>query len=302
MEFRDLTYFLQAANSGHLGRAARSLGLSQPALTKSVARLERELRARLFERTPKGVKLTDFGEHVLRHAVRLRDAVDDIKRELEDLSSGATGHLRIGTGVAMSHYLLPRACAKLLAQWPRVTLDITAGTGRSLIPLLRDGHLDLVLSGIEPGQQGDLQQEAIMKDQVVVIARRTHPIHRRHSITLKEILRQRWVMSKSSSLISEWLARRCAELGVPPPVPAVQTDSMSTLLSLVAGSDLLTFHSWSSIRHSPLRSNVRRVVVSRLVWHRQVGVSYRRNGYLPAAARQLIDILKDISASDEAGD
>ena len=87
-----------------------------------------------------------------------------------------------------------------------------------------------------------------MEDEVVIIARRQHPLHRRRAVTLADLSRQRWVTSKSGSLLAEWLDQRWLEAGMPAPVPAVQTDSIATLLSLVASSDLITFHSWSTIR------------------------------------------------------
>lgn len=297
MEPRDLAYFRHAASTGHLGRAAEHLGLTQPALTKSIARLERELNARVFDRTSKGLVLTAFGTHLLGHATRVQAAMDDASRELNDLASGRAGHLRIGTGLAMAQYLLPLACTRLLERWPGITMEITAGTGRTLIPGLRDGHLDLVLSGIPAVPDADLRHEVIMEDDVLVIARRTHALHASRRITLRQLLQQRWVLSKSGSLVSNWLAQRYAAMGVAPPAAAVETDSMPTLLGIVAGSDLLTFHSWSSIRRSPLRSALRPLAASKLAWRRRVGVTYRRHGYLPSAARTLIGLLKEVGAA-----
>lgn len=164
MEIRDLIYFLEAAHSGHFGRAAAALGLTQPALTKSIARLERELNAPLFERTSRGVKLTYFGEHALRNAQRLKTAFDDVRKELADISNGSRGHLRIGTGLAMAQNLVPKACTRLTALYPAITLQIVAGTGRSLAPLLLDGQIDLIFSGISTEPEQGLAHERIMMD------------------------------------------------------------------------------------------------------------------------------------------
>jgi DNA-binding transcriptional LysR family regulator len=300
VEIRDLNYFLTVASLGHIGRAADSLGLTQPAITKSIARLEKELNARVLERTAKGVSVTAFGDHVLRQAIRLRAAMEDARREFADLATGEAGHLRIGTGLAMAQHLLPIACSKLLVETPGITLDITAGTGKSLVPFLRDGHLDLVLSGIAPGNEPGLRHETIVEDRVVVIARRSHVLHRRRKVTLAELAQQRWILSRSGSLLADWLEQRWREAGFPPPVPSVQVDSMATLLSIVAATDLVTFHSWSTIRHSPLRTALRPVAGSSLVWRRTLGVTYRDGGYMPLAARRLIDLLVEIGAKERA--
>ncbi len=290
MEIRDLTYFLAIASTGHIGRAAASLGLTQPALTKSIGRIERELNAKVLERTPKGVTVTAFGKQVIRQATRLTSAMDDAKRELADLSKGETGHLRIGAGVAIAQYLLPVACARLLAECPRLSLDVVAGTGKSLAPQLRDGHLDLFVSGIAAAADPGQVQEPIMEDQVVVIGRRDHPLHKKRAPSLSEISRQQWVLS-NGSLLNDWLAQRWRDAGLSAPVPKVRTNSVGALLSIVGMTDLVTFHSWSTIRLSPFNSALRPIARSPLIWRRTVGVVYREGGYLTPAARRLIDIL-----------
>src|SRR5258706_40921 len=121
MELRDLNYLRAIATNGHLGRSAQSVGLTQPALTKCIARLERELAVDLLERTPRGVRLTVCGEHLVAHAGRLHAADADIRRQLQELATGQVGHVRIGTGLAASQQLLPKACIALLKRHPGVT-------------------------------------------------------------------------------------------------------------------------------------------------------------------------------------
>jgi DNA-binding transcriptional LysR family regulator len=198
----------------------------------------------------------------------------------------------------MAQHLVPAACSRLLALVPEVTLDITAGTGRGLLPLLVDGHLDLLLSGLPPGEEPGLRHELVMEDEVVVIARRDHALHRRRTVTLADLSGQRWILSKSGSLLADWLDHRWRDAGMPMPVPAVQTDSMATLLSIVAATDLVTFHSWSTIRRSPLHAALRPLRRSPLTWRRKLGVTYREGGYLASAARQLIGILVEMGTSE----
>jgi len=224
--------------------------------------------------------------------------MDDARREFAALATGAAGHLRLGTGLAMAQYLVPVACARLLARAPGLTLDIVAGTGRGLLPSLREGRLDLVLSGLPAVIDSGLRQEPVLDDEVVVIARRGHPLQRKRNITLAELARQRWIISRSSSLLGEWLDRRWEDAGIAAPSPAVQTDSIATLLCLVASSDLITFHSWSTIRRSPLHSSLEPLARSPLVWRRRLGVTYREGCYLPAAARHLIDILIELGREE----
>ena len=278
MDLRDLDYFRAIVAAGHIGRAADSLGLTQPALTKCVARLEHALDARLLERTPKGVHPTPFGVQLLRHANRAHTVMDDALRELAELRNGETGHVRIGTGNAIAQHLLPKVCASLLTTSPKLTLDITSGTGRGLVPALRDGQLDLVLTGVPIDHEPGLRDELILQDHVVVIARKSHPLQRRRSVSIADLARARWALSPSGSLLSDWLHQRWRDAAIAVPPPAVVSDSMATLLTIVAASDLLTFASWSTIRYSPLHALLRPLAGSTLTWRRRLGATYREGG------------------------
>ena len=109
-----------AGQHGSIGRAADALGLSQPALSKSLRRLEQSVHAKVVKRTPKGVELTAVGNALLAQVRRLRLTRDDISREAADLSQGRAGHLRIGTGPESALHLVPTACAALLKEAPKV--------------------------------------------------------------------------------------------------------------------------------------------------------------------------------------
>jgi len=94
IQLRDIEYFAVVAEHGQLQRAAAALSLSQPALSKSVQRLEQAVGTKVLLRTPKGVELTQAGEALLGKARGLRLAFDAISREVADLGNGLVGHLR----------------------------------------------------------------------------------------------------------------------------------------------------------------------------------------------------------------
>src|SRR5712692_3304775 len=124
MELRYIEYFAVVAEHGNVRRASEALGLSPPALSKSLRRLEKSMQAKLVERTPKGVTLTAVGTALLAQVGRLRLTLGDVAREAADLSQGRAGHLRIGASFAESE-ILPAACDILLKEAPKLTLEIT---------------------------------------------------------------------------------------------------------------------------------------------------------------------------------
>ena len=106
-------------------RAADALGLTQPALSKSLHRLEQAMQAKLARRTSKGVALSSVGAALFSRVRRLRPSLEDVTREVADLAHGRAGHLRIGCAPLFASHLLPAACTALLKDSPEVTLETT---------------------------------------------------------------------------------------------------------------------------------------------------------------------------------
>ena len=173
MEPRDLEYFAVIAEHGNLSRAAEALGISQPALSKSLRRSERWAGAKLVERTPKGIRLTDVGIALSSGAKRLRLSFDDLQREIHDLSAGRTGCLRVGADVYSAEHVLPQVSIAFIRHAPKVTLKLTVSAADVLVTALRRGELDLIVGGIPQRADEDLAQEGLFEDDFIGdIARR----------------------------------------------------------------------------------------------------------------------------------
>ncbi|MGH6881776.1 MAG: LysR family transcriptional regulator [Hypericibacter sp.] len=299
MEFRDLTYFLEVANLAHIGRAAARLGITQPALTKCVARLERDLDVPLLERTGKRVSLTQFGRHLARHAERLRAADGDIRREMMELGTGHAGHLRIGTGFVLAQHLLPAACVALLKQYPSITLEIISGNSEILFPALREGKLDVVLAGINTQPIPGFRQIPLMQDAVVIISCKGHPLQKSRRIGTAALRKERWAMPDPRTLPAQWFAQRWRQLGIEPPASVVQSGSLPTLLRIVAETDLLTFQSWSTVRRTNnYGALLRPLPPNDLTWRHGIGVTLRDHGYLSPAIDLLINAMRETAATE----
>jgi DNA-binding transcriptional LysR family regulator len=118
MELRDIEYFAVLAEHGHFGRAAAALGISQPALSKSLQRLEGVLEVKLVQRPPKGVELTAEGTALRLRVDELRLSLKSVTREIKEIGAGLIGTLRIGVGGAVSEAFLALAFARLRQEAP----------------------------------------------------------------------------------------------------------------------------------------------------------------------------------------
>ncbi|MGH8679094.1 MAG: LysR family transcriptional regulator, partial [Burkholderiales bacterium] len=288
-QLRDLEYFSVVAERGNVGRAAESLGLSQPALSKSLRRLEESMEAKLFKRTSKGVELTAVGAALLSQVRRLRLMLDDVTREVADLSHGRAGNLHIGTIPGLASDLLPVACSALVKDAANMTLKITVAGRSETISALRDGHLDLIVAGIRIGQDHDLVQHYLYDDEFGVFSSPNHRLARKKHVSLKDLSEERWALTAPSSPSWQRFHQAFADGGLPPPRITIQANSTALRLPLVSFSNLLFYGSRRVLREAAARVRLSELAVAELAWSRRVGVMYRKDAYLSPAARRFIE-------------
>ena len=295
LEVRDIEYFAVVAQHGHVGRAAESLGLSQPALSKSLRRLEQSLGAKLVKRTPKGVDLTEVGAALLSRVRGLQLSLDDIAREAADLSEGRAGRLRVGTGPATAEGFLPDVCRALLMSAPKITLSVTiAASNDVLLPALRKGELDIVVNHVRqaPLYHG-LTREPLWDNEFVVYCSVTHRLAKRKSVALGDLVKERWTTTAGSAFTSsQSLIQTFANHGLPPPQIALVSDSITLTHRTVAATDLLGFSAKQTVRPDARHGPLKILPVKDVQWIRPVAVVYRQDAYLSPAALRFIEILK----------
>lgn len=298
MDLRDIEYFAVVAEHGHVGRAAEALGLGQPALSMSLRRLEKSAQAKLVKRTPKGVELTAVGVGLLSHVRHLRLARDDLAREVADLAHGRAGHLRIGAGPATAESFLPEACSALLRDTPKVTLNIAVASTQVVLQSLRNGELDIVVSHIWKVPSQDLSHELLWNDEFVVSASINHGLAKRKSVTLDDLVQERWAITGADAHTSgQLLYRTFEDHGLPPPQIAMVSDSLLLRRRTVASCSLLDFASKRTVKAAApsLRLVILPVMGMKCIC--PVAVFYRKDAYLSPAARRFIEILKAGAAS-----
>lgn len=288
---RDVEYFAAIAEHRHIGRAAEALGLSQPALSRSLGRLETSIAAKLVTRTPKGVELTAVGSALLARVRPLRLAVDDVLREATELSQGVAGAVRVGVGPAAADHFLPKACAALFRETARVTVKSTIGPHRVIMPALLSGEVDLLVSGIGTPADDRVVREHLYDVGFAVVVSARHRLASRKSVTLNELAAERWTGSSQNDM---WpaLQRAFEQQGLP--APDLVFDALASLptLELVADSELVGFVSRQVLQRATPRLGVVELAVKGCKWSREMGMSYRKNAYLSPVVLRFMEIVR----------
>jgi LysR family hydrogen peroxide-inducible transcriptional activator len=185
MDIRHLRQILAIRDHGSFAKAARALHVAQPVLSKSVARIEDELRLTIFTRTSAGSELTPMGEMIADRAERVMAAVQDLARDAALVAGGDASTIRLGVGTLLRDTLAPRLLLKIVEDHPRLRLEIEFGAANRLLPLVQSRDLDLVLCG--PGERGSLAFVEAMHAQLVFVADRAHPLALEGSISLHRL-------------------------------------------------------------------------------------------------------------------
>lgn len=226
MRFEDVEYALVIAREGGVARAAQQLAMSQPALSKALARLEAELKTRLFERTARGVRLTDEGRLFLEHASRAAMHAADARAALRDRRNGFSGMVRMGVGIGVPAERLGAACARLCERGD-VRFELRSGNTDSLLAALRNGELDLIVGGIPKPATEELSWSPLWPDPMLPYLPRTHALARSpRRWTLQQLAQQRWLLPPVGTVARGAFDSAFITAGLSPPVPVAEARAM----------------------------------------------------------------------------
>ncbi len=238
MELRHLRYFVAVGEDQHYGRAAERLGIAQPALSRQIQDLENELGFMLFDRLPRGVKLSAAGKLFLSDARRILQDVDDAKRRAERVAAGKAGTLRIGFVEVFSwHGVVPDSFRRFRRRQPDVELDLQPLRSVDQIEAVRSGRLDagFVFTLAEPDE--DFAQTLVAQHKVVLAAPQGHAVTRLKRLRLRDLRDAPFVwFHRSANPLSSTsrIMQACLRGGLSTPRIVQHAVDHATALSLVA--------------------------------------------------------------------
>ena len=236
MELRHLRYFVGVAEEQHFGRAAERLHVAQPALSRQIQDLEREMGFLLFDRLPRGVRLSAAGKLFLSDARRILQDVDEAKRRAERIALGKAGTLRIGIATAVSwHGLVVDSFRESRRQQPDVEMELHHLLSVHQVEAILSGRLDAgFVASLTPWHK-DLAHWEFAQDRMLLAVPKGHHLTKREGIRLRDLRDMpfvwfpRWV----NPVIYDRMMRACARGGLSAPRIVQQATDRDTNLGLV---------------------------------------------------------------------
>lgn len=228
MDLKKLEQFLAVYEHRNYARAAKALSLSQPAITKSILSLEKELGVRLFERGQYGAVPTEFAIALEKRAKLMLSESRFIVDEINGLKGATVGALKIGVGISFVPRLLPAIVQKFRSRWPNVELQCESGFSASLYPSVSRGEFDLALSAPAHNLkiEDDLIIEPLFVETDLVTIHKDHPLASKPEIETGDLIGLEWAVSREAGNW-QFICDYFVQCNLPPPTQKFFTNSPS---------------------------------------------------------------------------
>lgn len=300
MQLHQLAYFVAVANRRHFTRAAEDVHVSQPALSKQIRALERELGTPLLSRARGNVALTPAGQTLLPLARRVLADVESARVQVHELVGLGRGRVRLGATPSLSTVLLPEALARFHDAYPGIELAVEESGSRDLVRLLAHGELDLALI-ILPLHRRDpaLTTAPILREPLVVAAPADGSVARARSMRVRELERYPLVMFREGYDLRDATLAACRRARIEPRL-VVEGGEMDAVLRFVeAGLGVAVVPSMVVAGRPGLRA----IPFAPPGLSRTIALAHRRDVELPGAARAFVSMLLDrLAAAARAGE
>ena len=240
IKLRDLHMLEIVVRSGSMAKAATTLAITQSAISKSVADMERLLGVSLLDRNSRGVQPTPYGTVLLKRGWAIFDELGQGLKEIEFLADPSIGELVIGTTEPMTA-LAGAAIARLSKQYPRITYQVLSMETNALFRELRSRNIELAVTRIAaPGAEADMHVQTLFHDPLIVAAGGPNPLLRRRRIQLADLLNEHWILGPPGTFLWPFVNEAFRDQGLDPPKASVTTTSNPLRYSLLLSGRFLT--------------------------------------------------------------
>lgn len=230
MDFDQLRYFLGVAERQNFTRAAEDLAISQPALSRSIQKLEEELGQPVFERKARSLSLTDAGKLLKARARQVLTIIEDTKAEITD--DGQRGRVRIGAIPTVAPFFLPEVLRTFSREFPLATLIVQEQTTDALIKCCTQGEIDLAILAM-PVPAKYLEVEELFEEELLLVLPPNHPLVNKEKIRLSDVESYPFVLLDEAHCLSDNIASFCRQRSFQP-VAVERTSQLAMVQELVS--------------------------------------------------------------------
>ncbi|MEH7084961.1 LysR family transcriptional regulator [Neobacillus drentensis] len=290
LELRQLQLFIEVAKHKSITKAAESMHLSQPALSKSIRVLEEELGMTLVIRTNKTSDLTDAGKIVLEYAQKMVGILSEMKTTLNDITNLSRGQITIGLPPIIGSLFFPRVIAKFHHAFPNIELNITEYGGARVVNSVEEGEFELGVA-VLPIDEKQFDVYPIVEEEMKLLVFKDHRLASRKVVDIKELKEEEFIFYHEEFALNQIMRNQFIEVGFEPKIlfQSSQWDLMTEMVAANLGITILP----RSICNRAFNPDLRVIELKEdILW--RLAVITKKDRYISNAGRTFIDfILKD---------
>jgi DNA-binding transcriptional LysR family regulator len=291
MDLRQLSYFLEVANHSSFSKASKSIHLSQPTLSKMVKNLEEELGIVLLDRSTRKVELTEAGKVVQSHAQIIINAKDHLLAAVADLTQMKVGRFTLGLPPVIGASFFPKVIADFHKLYPNITIQLVEEGGKRIEQMLMEGAIDLGVV-VLPVDEQLFELVPIVERRLNLVMPISHPLSQRGKVRLADLCNESFILFRHEFNLHDRVKEACIREGFEPQVAyeSTQWDFIYELICADQGISLLP--ETICARLDPGKVSVIRSIEPNIHWN--IGIVWRKHGYLSHAARGWIEFAQQV--------
>ncbi|WP_459501862.1 LysR family transcriptional regulator [Bacillus sp. C1] len=280
MELLQLKYFQTVAKLEHMTKAAEELRIAQPSLSKTIARLEKDLGVPLFDRQGRKITLNSFGKVFLKRVERAFHELSEGKREIKDLAEFHQNSITLAVSIPR---ILPELLSSFLNEQPNVRFQQFLESTSSMKRQLEEMEIDFCISSV-PIEGPEIIWEPLMTEEIFLVVPSGHPLANRGSIHLHEVKNEPFISMNTGYGFRQLTDEFCKEAGFIPHI-AFEVDEPGVINELInRGLGIAFVPSLTLFRNPNLSSNRLHIIEPNC--KRTIGLGWSKSRYLSSAARQ----------------
>lgn len=293
LKTRQLLLVVALAEEGNIHRAALVLNMTQPAASKLLKDLEDVLEVSLFERLPRGMRPTWYGEIMIRHARIALASLNQAHDELSAMKAGRAGQVNIGVITAPGLVLLPPAVAAVKREQPNLRIAVEIETSPVLLERLEQGKLDLLVARLfAEHDKTSLRYEALTEEPVCAVVRPGHPLLGMAGLGLRDLVSAGWIVPPAGSVLRHRFELMFQEEGLAPPINVIETAALLFITRMLQQSDMIAVLATDVARYYAAHGIVALLPVEIPCHMDAFGIITRTDRLLSPAAKVMMKALK----------
>lgn len=240
LKTRQLLLLVAIAEEGNIHRAAEVLNMTQPAASKLLKDLEDVLDVPLFDRLPRGMRATWYGEAMIRHARVALASLNHAHDEVQALKAGRFGQVSVGAITTPGLVLMPPAIAAVKQAHPSLRVSLAIETSDVLMERLAQGRIDLLVARLfEKHDKSALRYEALAEEPAVAVVRPGHPLLSIDGLSLRDLAGRPWIVPPEGSVLRHRFDLMFREKGLEAPADLIETTALLFVTKMLGEGDTI---------------------------------------------------------------